>query len=61
MNSEIGEEIRRILELTKTEVRELDDSINKEDDVWIPQLVTREILRKSKILDMPKKSRYCCH
>ena len=61
VNSEIGEEIKSILELTKTEVRELDDSINTGDDLWIPQLVTREILRKSKILDMPKKSRYCCH
>ena len=61
INSEIGKEIRRILEVTKTEVKELDKSINKEDDVWIPQLVTREILRKSKIPDLCKKKRYCCH
>ena len=41
--------------MTKTEVKELDKSINKEDDVWIPQLVTRDS-KEIKIPDLCKEA-----
>ncbi len=61
MKSETGEEVKRILELTNTQVNELDKASKLERDVWIPELVTREIFRRYSFTKLPIKKKYCCH
>ncbi len=47
MESSLGDEIRRILEITNTDPSEIKEMLELDDSIWVTQLVSREFIRKS--------------
>ena len=61
METDLGKEIRYILDLTNSSLEEFAEFDNHDSSVWIPELVTREIIRNAGKRRAIRKGKPKCH